>query len=290
MDHDGLQQFLSAAAGDLAKGPVALIFAEDLVEVDSTLRHHKAAGFRTILLFAPPELRLPPDLSDTIHRIRYDCRTPKAVPTAVNTLIDAAPETTWFYYGYNAEYLFHPFCETRNVRELLAFHTEERRDAMLSYVIDLYAADLGAHPDAVSLDTAHLDRSGYYALARPDPANHNHPRERQLDFFGGLRWRYEEHVPRTRRKIDRISLFRAKKGVRLRDDQTFSDEEYNTYACPWHNNITTAVVSFRTAKALRLNSGSRFDIQTFTWHNSVKFDWTSQQLLDLGLMEPGQWF
>jgi hypothetical protein len=176
------------------------------------------------------------------------------------------------------------------VGELLAFHTEERRDAMLTYVIDLYAPDLDRHRNAVCLEEAHMDRSGYYALGRPDPANHNHPRERQLDFFGGLRWRYEEHIPAHRRKIDRIALFRAAPGLRLRDDDTFSDEEYNTYACKWHNNLTAALASFRTAKALKRNPGSTFDIHSFKWHNSVPFEWHSRQLLDLGLMEPGQWF
>jgi len=93
-----------------------------------------------------------------------------------------------------------------------------------------------------------------------------------------------------RRKIDRVALFRAKPGLVLRSDFTFSDEEYNTYACPWHHNVTTAVVSFRTAKALKSNPGSRMAIPTFRWHNSVPFTWGSQQLMDLGLMEPGQWF
>jgi hypothetical protein len=41
---------------------------------------------------------------------------------------------------------------------------------------------------------------------------------------------------------------------------------------------------------LRTNPGSRHAIPTFRWPNSVRFDWTSQQLMDLGLMEPGQWF
>ena len=82
----------------------------------------------------------------------------------------------------------------------------------------------------------------------------------------------------------------AKPDLVLRPDFTFSDEEYNTYACPWHHNITTAIASFRTAKALRTNSGSRFDIGSFRWHNSTPFEWHSQQLMDLGLMEPGQWF
>ena len=34
---------------------------------------------------------------------------------------------------------------------MLAFHTEERRDAMLTYVIDLYADDLEDFPDAEDL-------------------------------------------------------------------------------------------------------------------------------------------
>ncbi|REA90282.1 hypothetical protein DV959_13170, partial [Staphylococcus pseudintermedius] len=99
----------------------------------------------------------------------------------------------------------------------------------------LYAADLNAHPEGVSLAQAHLDRAGYYALGRPDPANHGHPKERQLDLFGGIRWRFEEHVPPDRRRIDRIGLFQAKAGLRMRPDFTFNEEEYNTYACPWHH-------------------------------------------------------
>ncbi|KDB02434.1 hypothetical protein U879_17240, partial [Defluviimonas sp. 20V17] len=157
-------------------------------------------------------------------------------------------------------------------------------------VIDLYAGDLSRYPNAVSLEEAMLDRSGYYALARTDPANHDHPKERQLDFFGGLRWRFEEFIPKERRRIDRIALFRARKGLRLREDHCFNDEEYNTYSCPWHHNLTAAIASFRTAKALKSNPGSTFDIGSFQWRNSVPFQWQSKQLMDLGLMEPGQWF
>ena len=116
------------------------------------------------------------------------------------------------------------------------------------------------------------------------------PKDRQLDFFGGLRWRFEEHIEPSRRRIDRIALVRSRSDIRLRPDHTWTDEELNTYACPWHHNLTAAVVSFRTAKALCTNPASRFDIATFRWHNSVPFEWKSQQLLDLGLMEPGQWF
>ena len=273
----------------LTKGPVAVILAEDATEIASTLRHHLVAGFKSVVLLAPAEIAIAADLTDKIHRITYDVYQINALADAMNKLIDAAAGQ-WLYYCYNAEYLFFPFCETRRIGEMLAFHTEERRDAVLSYVIDLYAGDLTAYPDAVSLETAHLDRSGYYALARTEPVKPHAAKERQLDFFGGLRWRFEEHVPWTRRKIDRIALFRAKVGLRLSPDFTLSDEEMNTFACPWHNNITTAICSFRTAKALRANPGSRFAINTFQWQNSAAFEWHSQQLMDLGLMEPGQWF
>ncbi|MDX2485603.1 MAG: hypothetical protein QNK42_18320 [Pseudodonghicola sp.] len=288
MHYTSLQEFLKSGQSALAKGPVALIFAEDEVELGTTLRHHLQCGFAAVVALMPPAFELPGDLADQVHRVGFDCSQPERVFEAVNAVIDAAPGI-WLYYGYNAEYLFYPFCETRSIGEMLAFHTEERRDAMLSYVIDLYADDLWACPDAVSLDRAHLDRSGYYALARNDPET-GHPRERQLDFFGGLRWRYEEHIPRTSRKIDRIALFRSKPGLRLRSDHTFADQEYNTYACPWHHNLTAAICSFRTAKALKSNPGSTFEIESFRWHNSIPFEWHSRQLMDLGLMEPGQWF
>ncbi|QFT57364.1 hypothetical protein FIU94_00895 [Sulfitobacter sp. THAF37] len=289
MQYPDLTAMIKDNTAALAKGPVALILVEDDVEVATTLRHHQQAGFVNVIALMPDTFDLPRDLQDTVLRVDYNMSADDAMETAVNTVIDAVPGQ-WLYYCFNAEYLFHPFCETRNVVELLAYHAEERRDAMLTYVVDLYAEDLNRYPNAVSLDQAHMDRSGYYALARRDDANHGHPKERQLDFFGGLRWRFEEHVPAVRRKIDRIALFRAKKGLRLRWDHTFNDEEYNTYACPWHHNITAAICSFRTAKALKSNPGSRDEIETFKWHNSAPFEWHSRQLLDLGLMEPGQWF
>lgn len=289
MRYSTLDTLLTEQRDALTKGPIAIILVEDDVEVDTTLRHHLQSGFASVIALMPAEFTLPRDLQETVFRVDYDTSADAATQTAVNAVIKAAPGQ-WIYYCYNAEFLFFPFCETRTIGEMLAFHTEERRGAMLTYIVDLYADDLHRYPHAVSLDSAHLDRSGYYALARKDATKEGHPKERQLDFFGGLRWRFEEHVPPARRKIDRIAIFRAKPGLLLRDDHTFSDEEYNTYACPWHHNITATICSFRTAKALKSNPGSRYEIETFTWHNSAPFEWHSRQLLDLGLMEPGQWF
>lgn len=289
MRYASIADLLNRAGPSLARGPLSIVMAEDEVELASTLSHQLKSGFRDVALLAPEGIEIPSDLEERIHVISHDVFAEAALPEAVNLMIDALPGT-WMHYCYNTEYLFYPFCETRSIREMLAFHTEERRDAMLTYVIDLYAGDLGHDSNAVSLQDAWLDRSGYYALARKTSAPDWTPKERQLDFFGGLRWRFEEHIPWPRRKIDRISLFRAKRGLRLAADFTLNDEEMNTYACPWHNNVTAAVCSFRTAKALRTNPGSRYDIPTFRWHHSTRFEWRSQQLMDLGLMEPGQWF
>ncbi|WP_166418879.1 glycosyltransferase family 2 protein [Cochlodiniinecator piscidefendens] len=289
MKYSDLNTFLSSGVKSLKKGPYAFILVEDLSEVDTTIRHHLQAGFAEVLVFGPNEIDLPPVLNERVHHIIFDMNEDQATETVINAMIEAKPGE-WMYYCYNAEYLFYPFSDARTVGEMLTFQNEERRDSILTYVIDLYAKDLDTTPMAVSLETAHLDKTGYYALARNDAANHNYPKERQLDFFGGLKWRFEEHIPYKKRKIDRISLFRSKPGLELRDDHTFNDEEYNTYACPWHNNVTAAICSFRTAKALKINPGSRFEINSFAWHNSVQFEWHSQQLLDLGLIEPGQWF
>jgi len=286
MRHSTLDDFANAARQTPVAGPVALIFIEDAVLVEETIRHHRDIGFRTFVVFGPEAFQLPAEIAGDVHYVPWDMGQDAATETAVNRVIEACPGA-WLYYCYNAEFLFYPFCETRTVGEMLTFHAEERRDAMLTYVVDLYAADLRARENGVSIGDAHLDRAGYYALAR---SGRDGPAERQLDFFGGLRWRFEEHIPEDRRKIDRIGLFRAKPGLRLRANHTLTDEEYNTYACAWHHNLTAAICSFRAAKALRTNAASRFDVQTFLWPSSVRFDWSSRQLLDLGLMETGQWF
>lgn len=288
MRFDGLAALQAEGAALLARGPLCLLLCEDGVEIDSTIRHHLAQGFRRVLVFATDAAGIAPDLADKVIRIRHDMGADHALESAVNGTIAAAPPGTWMAYAYNAEYLFYPFCEDRSIGELTTFCTEERRDSVLTYVVDLYAPDLATHPDAVDTDAAHFDRTGYYALVRR--GRDRNPRERQLDFFGGLRWRFEEHIPENRRRIDRIAIFRTRPGLILRADHTFSDEEYNTYACPWHNSPTAALASFRTAKALKRNPGSRHAIQTFRWPNSTPFGWSSRQLLDLGLMEPGQWF
>jgi len=266
---DDLSRFLKEGAPKIRKGPIALIFAEDEVELGTTIQHHLNAGFHHTIVFAVPEFSMADDLASQITRVNYSLATPDALETAVNGVIKAVGDV-WIYYCFNAEYLFYPFSEHRTIGEVAAFCAEERRHSILTYVVDLYAGDLDQDPHAVNTQDSYIDKTGYYALARTD--QWNNALDREQDFFGGLRWRFEEHIP----------VFNS--------DHTFNDPEYNTYASPWHNSLTGAVCSFRTAKALKRNPGSTFDIQTFKWHNSIQFEWKSQQLLDLGLMESGQWF
>lgn len=287
MHYPSITALTNDARRSLSKGPVALILIEDDAEVSSTINHHANAGFAHLIAFCAPERTLPANLPDRLHRVDFDVSADHALEVILNTMIAALPGQ-WLYYCYNAEYLFYPFCEHRSVGEMLAFMTEERRDTVMSYVIDLYARDLGTHADGVDRDHAHFDKSGYYALARKGADGKT--LDRQVNVYGGLRWRFEEHIARARQRTDRVSFFRAQPGLQMLADRSFNLAEYNTYACPWHNNLTAAICSFRTAKALRRNPGSRAVIDTFHWPQSEPFRWQSQQLLDLGLMEPGQWF
>jgi hypothetical protein len=292
MEFSSLETFKATAGSTLGKGPFAVLLVEDRVEFESSLEHLHSLGFKSIFIVAPPEI-IVPEAQKTAkaaqHIIRHPSRRPGATVEIVNALIAKVPGE-WIHYCYNGEYLFFPFCEDRSVGELVTWVMEERREAVLTYVIDLYAGDLTAHPNAVDVDGALLDSSGYYADTRRGGPDGEDVMERQLNFYGGLRWRFEEHVAKPKRKIDRVGLFQAKAGLELRDDHTLSDEEMNTYACPWHHSLTATICSFRVAKALRTNPGSRHDITDFRWHKSTQFHWSSMQLMELGLMEPGQWF
>lgn len=283
-----LRAYLDRRPDALSRGPLAVILIEDAKAIPETLSHHAALGFPHILALSPEPIDVPAPLQPRVSNAIWDTRQPDAHQAALDQINAAVPIGTWLYYCYNAEFLFFPFSETRSVGELLTFHAEERRSSMLAYVIDLYAPDLATCPDAVCLEDAMFDATGYFALGRR--GRDGKPLERQLDFHGGLRWRFEEHLPQDRRRIDRIALFRTAPDLRTTPDHRFNVQEYNTYSCPWHHNLTAAIASFRVAKALASNPGSQAEVHSFRWRNSRPFDWRAQQLLDLGLMEPGQWF
>lgn len=281
MDVPDLARCLASRPAQLRKGPIMVILAEDAVELDSTVAHHLALGFRTVLVLSHTGIQATGGLS-----ARFD----GPLHVAVTKVAQAVPEGTWIGHAYNGEYLFFPFCEQRHVGEMLAFHVEERRAAMFGMVVDLYATDLAQSPNGVDRATACYDALGYYALNREDSENGYAPLPRQIDLYGGLRWRFEEHVPWKKRRIDRVMLFRAAKTLEMREDYTLNLPELNTHQCEWHHSLTCCMASFRTAKALMGRPGSRARITGFTWPGSATFGWTGQELMERGFMEPGQWF
>ncbi|PYE84059.1 hypothetical protein [Pseudoroseicyclus aestuarii] len=282
MRYDSLKQFLRRGRDHLARGPIALILAEDAALIEESLQHHAACGF-TPILFAPPQIEAP----EGVIRVTADTLAPDALRAIANPVIAAARPGTWLHIGYNAEFLMFPFRETRHVADLCAFAEEERRAVIPAPAIDLYAGDLENDPEGLSLQNAWLDAGSYYALARQGPEGA--PLDRQAALFGGLRWRLEDHVPPASRDLHRPGLIKVARGLRIGPDLRLNRAEMNTLSCPWHRSPTAALCSFRTAKALRRNPASRGAIRNFRWPGSRRFDWDSRQLMTLGLMEPGQW-
>jgi hypothetical protein len=52
MRHNTLDDFIASGADVLRQAPIALIFVEDSVEANSTIKHHLGLGYGTVLVFA----------------------------------------------------------------------------------------------------------------------------------------------------------------------------------------------------------------------------------------------
>ena len=64
MKYTSLEAFLSQSKPALAKGPLAIVFAEDEIELDTTLRHHLNAGFAEVVLLSPDIFDLPAEVEE----------------------------------------------------------------------------------------------------------------------------------------------------------------------------------------------------------------------------------
>jgi hypothetical protein len=120
MRYKSLNSFLSQASPNLnPKGPYALVLVEDAVEVDATIAHCLKQGFVEVIVFGSADL-LPVE-DEGFHCVEQDMHQAAALTSVVNTMIRVFPDV-WMHYCYNSEFLFFPFCETRNVREMIAFN------------------------------------------------------------------------------------------------------------------------------------------------------------------------
>lgn len=271
---------LSRIETSLKPGPVALVRSEDDIDLAPSVEHCFRLGFPNVFVIGKA----------ACTRVAEAGFLEVDLDTAFSAVINALMETLagrWIYHGYNAEYLMFPFSEDRSVLDALQFVEEERRTSVFCTTVDLYPELPEQSDDSFDLENAYFDTAGYYSLDRYEGPT---KLERQFDIFGGLKWRFSEHVQWERQRIDRIALFKAQTGLEMNDKGLFNIDEMNTMTCPWHHNLTACVASFRVAKSLMNNPGSRLEIEAFRWSQSEKFSWSSTQLMEHGFMEPGQWF
>jgi hypothetical protein len=187
-----LKTYLTWAKAHAPKGPFAFIFAQENIELTHTVAHHIKLGFRQTVMLANSPFARPEDLPAEVALIPRAAKSCSDISQEMNAVIAALPQR-WIYFGYNGEYLFYPFCETRSIGEIIAFNTEERRKTISTTVVNFYAWHLGQSPHGVDVISIYLDRLGYYAETRRD--GEQAPLPQQFNFYGGLRWRFEEHVP-----------------------------------------------------------------------------------------------
>ncbi|MEO1562315.1 MAG: hypothetical protein AAFR98_02670 [Pseudomonadota bacterium] len=261
-------------------GIAALIINEDGIALAETLRHLRACGVSHVVI-AHRNDTLTTDLDCPSFTLGNGALE-KELTAIIRLITDQ-----WLHLCFNGEFLAFPFAESRSLLDFCTFLQEERRRTAHVTVVDHYAGDLASSEFGISLQDAWFDAAGYYARHSQTPTD---PVEPIVDIYGGLRWRYEEEFPAERRRVNRAALFRCRADLELTSDLRFTDPHMNTLQAPWHHSPTGALRSFRAAKYLVINPGSRKRIATFKWPQSVACDWTSSQLMDLGFIEPGQWF
>ncbi|MEM7423648.1 MAG: hypothetical protein AAF334_07975 [Pseudomonadota bacterium] len=200
--------------------------------------------------------------------------------TALNRVIDAF-DGQWLLWLWAGEYFFYPYVETRSIGDFTAFLNDERRHVAFTYALDLYGPELpevGHDPRAAEL---YFDRSGYYGF---------NSEQRELSLYGGLVWRFGELSAFREQQLGRPSLFRARAGIYPGRNGRFAVPDLNSVSCPWHNSPTAAVMTLRHARQIMATEGFALRSENLIWQGSERFTWTSEQLLDLGMIEPGQWF
>ncbi len=284
MEHPSPDAFLaSAAAGSLSGGPLAVVLAEQRYMVRETVARMLRLGAAAVIVAGTETADLfregLPEGARVIP-VRADLDRPGGAAAVLNA-VGARWPGRWIAWAFNGEFLFFPWCETRVLADITTFLAEERRRILYCYALDLYADPLPADGTAPEEAGLRMDVSGYHAF----------PKEQGwLDVYGGLGWRFEGMIPAAQQHIGRASLYRSDPEVPLGPELRFAKLAYASVSCPWHHNPTGAVMSLRRARQLFANPGFEAVRRKLVWAGSRPFDWSSAQLLELGMIEPGQWF
>ncbi|MEM7059526.1 MAG: hypothetical protein AAF557_18225 [Pseudomonadota bacterium] len=265
------------ARPDLPDGVVAILLCESDRHADASAKRLAAQGASVIIAVgASPTL---PDPGCAFHRIDQ-APNPKEVVQILQTLLTALKDR-WVIWLWNSEFFVFPFGEARSLADLTAFLGDERRPAIQAYTFDLYAKQLPAPAEDPQQVPMYFDRIGYYAFPEAD---------RTLRLRGGLGWRFEEFTPPDLQPISRAVMLKPGEDLVVGKDLTFGGAEYDSVNCPWHRNPTAAVMSLRRSRRIMAHPGFPSVAHKLMWPGSTPFEWTSSQLLGLGMIEPGQWF
>lgn len=206
----------------IAKGPrfarsdvVALILAEDFFQIDQTIAHHLRMGFDHCIVISRSAMHQGVRAQDAVTTVYHDVFATNAMADVVNRCLPMF-DGGWVMVCYNGEFLYFPFCETRSISDVTRFVTQEKRPVIPIVVVDAYPAQMPRAPydtgyDPTSGDVL-IDSIGYHARPRWN-MDQGRAHDRQLDMFGGLKWRFSNYVPFERRRIDRVALFQARAGL-----------------------------------------------------------------------------
>ncbi|MEM1297766.1 MAG: hypothetical protein AAGH68_00705 [Pseudomonadota bacterium] len=262
---------------DLPGGVVAVVLSEQVLHATESARWLAARGASAVI-----------DLGAGVDAAEVDCPVvtieerpaERGLADQMNLLIDAL-DGRWVTWLWAGEFLFYPFCETRALADLTAFLTDERRQSLFAYALDLYAHDLPGAETCPTKADLWIDHEGYHAFPKGN---------QQLKVYGGLGWRFHEMLPRGMEQIGRTVLFKATRGIHMGEDMTFEDEHYASVSCPWHNSPTGAVMSLRRTRRIMAHPNFGPLRAKLEWRGTAPFGWTSAELMEEGMLEPGQWF
>lgn len=272
----GTAQEFARDRARLPSGPVAVVLCDSPRQAQNTVARLAGQGAAVILVVGEAG---PLDTGGcTLVRIAED--PGRYAYRVVNTILGGLAGR-WVVWLWAGEFLFFPYCETRTLPELIAFLEDERRRVLFCYALDLYGIDMpGPHQPPWELDLD-FDRTGYQPFPQPDQG---------LNLYGGLGWRFEELAPDNMAQIGRSALVRADRGIALDRNWRFGDRHYDSVSCPWHHSPTGAVMTLRRTWRIMAHPGFADVCGDLIWQGSARFDWTSRQLLEDGMIEPGQWF
>lgn len=260
----------------LPNGVVAVLLCESRLHAAASARRLAAQGAAAVVMVGDaPAVDLP------CPAIRIAEEPGEGRAAALLNELFGALAGRWVLWLWNGEFFVFPFGETRRLSDLAQFLEDERRVSIYTYALDLYADDLPREAEPPENAPLCFDRLGYHAFPRPD---------RGLRLFGGLGWRFEELTPGHMHQIGRAALLKPRRGVEIGRDLIFDDPGYASVSAPWHHSPTAAIMTLR--RAWRIFAHPQFPEWrgSLHWHGTTRWDWSSRQLLELGMIEPGQWF